>query len=97
VLDIKKEVDQARIHKDELDPDQIEEFEGRFDKIIAKGLELNPPPPKEPGKRGRVKQSPPKNLLDRFKRHKREVLASVFDQTFVKSLLTMDRLNEMYA
>ena len=50
--DIKKEVDQARLCKDELDSNKTEEFEGRFDKIIAKGFKLNPPPPKEPGKRG---------------------------------------------
>ncbi len=97
LLDIKKEVDQARLYKDELDSDKIKEFEVRYDEIIVGGLKLNPPPPKEPGKRGRVKQSPPKNLLDRLGGHKREVLASVFDQTFVKSLLTMDRLNGTYA
>jgi len=79
LLDIKKEVDQTRLYKDELDSEKIEEFEWRFDKIIAEGLELNPPPQKEPGKRGRVKQSPPKNLLDRLKGHKREVLAFMYD------------------
>nr|QNO44625.1 hypothetical protein ALDOFIIM_00004 [Methanosarcinales archaeon ANME-2c ERB4]QNO44934.1 hypothetical protein DMHHAFJO_00005 [Methanosarcinales archaeon ANME-2c ERB4]QNO46297.1 hypothetical protein FKGNILIC_00004 [Methanosarcinales archaeon ANME-2c ERB4] len=79
LLDIKKEVDQARLYKDELDPDKIDELEGVFDKIIVEGLELNPPPQKEPGKRGRVKQSPPKNLLDRLKGYKREVLAFMYD------------------
>lgn len=79
LLDIKKEVDQARLYTDKLDSDKIEEFEGRFDKIIAEGLERNPPPPKEPGKRGRVQQSPPKNLLDRLEEHKREVLAFMYD------------------
>ena len=79
LLDIKKEVDQARLYIDKLDSDKIEEFEGRFDKIIARGSKLNPPPPKEPGKRGRVKQSPPKNLLDRLEGHKREVLAFMYD------------------
>ena len=52
LLDIKKEVDQVRMCKDEPDPDKIKEFEARFDEIIAEGLKLNPPPPKEPGKRG---------------------------------------------
>jgi len=79
LLDIKKVVDQARPCKDEIDSDKIEEFEVRFDKIIAEGLELNPPPQKEPGKRGGVKQSPPKNLLDRLKGHKREVLEFMYD------------------
>ena len=46
LLDIKKKVDQARLYKDELDSDKIKEFDGRFDKIIAEGLELNPPPQK---------------------------------------------------
>ena len=73
LLDIKKEVDQACLYTDKL-----EEFEVRYDKIIAEGLELNPPPPKEPGKRGRVKQSPSKNLLDRLDGHKREVLAFMY-------------------
>jgi len=79
LLDIKKEVDQASLYKDQLDSEEIEEFEVRYDEIIAEGLELNPPPPKEPGKRGRIKQSPPKNLLDRLVGHKREVLAFMYD------------------
>jgi len=79
LLDIKKEVDQARLYADRLDSNQIEELEVRYDKIIAEGLELNPKPQKEPGKRGRVKQSPPKNLLDRLEGHKREVLAFMYD------------------
>ncbi len=79
LLDIKKEVDQTRSYKDDLDSEKIKELEGRFDKIIAEGLELNPPSQKEPGKRGRVKQSLPKNLLDRLEGHKREVLAFMYD------------------
>jgi len=79
VLDIKKEVDQACLYMDKLDSNKLEEFEVWYDKIIAEGLELNPPPPKEPGKRGRVKQSPSKNLLDRLDGYKREVLEFMYD------------------
>ena len=79
MLDIKKEVDQACLYMDKLDSNKLEEFEVWYDKIIAEGLELNPPPPKEPRKRGRVKQSPSKNLLDRLDGHKREVLAFMYD------------------
>ncbi len=72
-------MDRACLYKDQLDSEKIKEFEVRYDEIIAKGLELNPPSPKESGKRGRVKQSPPKNILERLAGHKREVLALMYD------------------
>lgn len=79
LIDIKEEVDLVRQYSDHLDPEKIEAYEVRYDEIIEDGLEMNPPPQKEPGKRGRVKQSPPKNLLDRLKEHKQEVLAFMHD------------------
>lgn len=49
----------------------------RYDALIAEGLEQNLPPPKrlEKNKRGRPKQSKAKNLLDRLRDFKAEVLA----------------------
>jgi hypothetical protein len=79
LIDIKEEVDLVREYSDHLDPEKIEAYEARYDKIIEYGLEMNPPPQKEPGKRGRAKQSPPKNLLDRLKGYKQEVLAFMYD------------------
>lgn len=70
-----KKVNSAKdADNDRLEPAQIYSIESAYDKIVNEGLEVNPPPEKEPGKRGRVKQSPPKNLLDRLKSHKDDIL-----------------------
>ncbi|RPI78455.1 MAG: IS66 family transposase [Chloroflexi bacterium] len=83
LVEIKEQVDRSRTQSDQLDPKKVEEFENSYGKLIEKGLEVNHPPPQEEQvpkkKRGKIKQSPPKNLLDRLKEHKEQVLAFMYD------------------
>ena len=77
---IKAEVETTLAPAMSLPPDRLAYYEIQYDKLIAKGLAANPipaqPPPK---KRGRPKQSPPKNLLDRLTKHKSGILAFMYD------------------
>jgi len=80
LLDIKAEVEETPAPAMSLPPERLAYYEDKYDKLMTKGLEANPlpdePPPK---KRGRAKQSPPKNLLDRLQAHKSGVLAFMYD------------------
>ena len=66
-----------------LSADQIATFERRYADLLAQGLEANPlpsrPDPPVPKKRGRVKQSPARNLLDHLHQHHDAVLAFMYD------------------
>jgi transposase len=65
-----------------LTPSQLADFERRYQKIIEAGLVANPPPPINldlPKPKGRPKQSPSKNLLDRLKLHQSAVLLFMKD------------------
>jgi transposase len=81
LVEIKQAVEQA-VERGESALRQApqQQFEQRYGQLIAAGLELpeNKPSPAT-GKRGRLKQSKAKNLLDRLSKHQAETLAFMYD------------------
>ncbi len=80
---IKESVEQAQLeNKNQLDTEAISQFETRYQTIIDNGYSQNPlldPPPDQARKRGRVKKSKPRNLLERLDNYRREALTFMYD------------------
>jgi transposase len=83
LLEIKEAVETAKLAQaSSLSPVQMRAFEERYDALLQQGFQANPPPqPQEnqPKKRGRLKQSPPLNLLDRLRDHQAAALTFMYD------------------
>lgn len=80
LLDIKAEIETAPPKWTTLPPDRLAHYEQCYDDLLQQGFAANPPPDTPPPKkRGRIKQSPPKNLLDRLLKYKAETLVFMHD------------------
>jgi len=82
LLEIKAAVSRACAQqRDRLKPIQLTQFEKRYTQILRQGFRANTlaARPSHSAQRGRPKQSPPKNLLDRLQEHQPEVLAFMYD------------------
>lgn len=83
LLNIKKKVEIAKENlQTTLRVRQRNHFNKAYDLLIAQGLRANPPPNeknRKPGQRGKLKQTPARNLLLRLRDHKEAVLAFMND------------------
>lgn len=80
---IKDTVEEAvALGLDRLPVEQISAFESTYDEIVQQGLAENPlapPPPPGTKKRGRVKKTKTRNLLERLDEHREAVLLFMHD------------------
>jgi len=93
LCELKAEVADTASHAHSLTPDRLAHYEAAYDAILQRGFKANPPPENPPTKkRGRPKQLPPKNLLDRLDKHRSGVLAFMadFDVPFDNNLAERD-------
>ncbi len=85
LLAMKAAVEQARIQGEQRLPDtERHTFISHYEDLLSAGLAANPPPAspeRRAGQRGRVKQSPARNLLERLWLGQQEVLAFLEDFT----------------
>lgn len=80
--EMKEWADLSRTGHSALSTEQITQFVERYDALIEEGLKANPligGDPAQPKKRGRVKKSKPRNLLERLIEHKSATLAFLYD------------------
>jgi len=81
LTEMKKYTDECKEQVKDLDFEQIKALEERFNAIIIKGIEENPPSlnPEKQGKRGKNPKTKARNLLDRFIEHKEPILRFLND------------------
>lgn len=98
LVDIKQSVDTAGI----LTPQESAAFEDLYEEILDTGEKENPAKdaPKRRGKRGRIAKSKARNLLDRMKNYKKDILkfmtdpAIPFDNNLAERDIRMSKLQQ---
>ena len=82
LLEMKAATEQARAHGETVLPSaRRQAFVARYQALLAAGLAANPPPERAVRRRGRIKQSPARNLLERLYVDQEAVLAFLGDLT----------------
>jgi transposase len=77
---MKAATDQARRQGQlQLDAAARDAYVARYEALVAAGLAANPPPARGPRRRGRIKQTPARNLLERLLLSQEQVLAFLDD------------------
>jgi transposase len=81
LTEMKKYTDECKEQVKYLDFEQIKALEERFNAIIIKGIEENPPSlnPEKQGKRGKNPKTKARNLLERFIENKEQILRFLTD------------------
>ena len=80
LLEMKEATEQAReLGKHWLHPLEVVDWQARFLDLLAEGDRAHPQAQAPPGQRGRVKQSPARNLLSRLQKHQHAVWAFLED------------------
>ena len=79
--EMKMYTDKCKDQTQELNLEQVAELEDRFDAIVSKGIEENPPSynPQRQGNRGVNPKTKAGNLLARFIEHKEKILRFLKD------------------
>ena len=81
LTEMKKYTDECKEQAKDLDFEQIKALEERFNAVVMKGIEENPPSlnPEKKGKRGASPKTKVRNLLERFMEHKEKILRFLTD------------------
>jgi transposase len=80
LVTMKTAVEQAQAQgQTQLSVEVITRFEAQYQDLIETGMKLNPANPPVANSRGRPKQSPARNLLERLETHQAEVLRFIHD------------------